>query len=470
MTAEELLDEALARYGAMSDIELGTEEMVVSLHRNLARLQHVVSRASGALERSGACQTNGARSTANFISQRCAISPTSASRELRRSKLCAEHEVVGRAFHAGMLSADHLDAIARIERTSTAEAITQAEELIVEQARHLSFSAFIRMLAYLDQVADPDGADDKAAHDRERRDVHLAPGFSGSYIGQITLDPISGEIVATELGRLERELFAADWTRAKAELGREPKAAELSRSSAQRRADALVEMATRSRSTPADAARPAPLFTVVVDHPTFAGRLIELASRTVVAPGALVPWLDNALVERVVFTTPRRADVGVRTRLFSGATRRAIEVRDLECSVPGCDVPAARCECDHIVPYAQGGETTQENGRMLCGFHNRLRNHQQLPGDPSSSPSQSSPPPEDLDESSAIGHLQPGAGRATDCTCIAEVSREPHSPAPALDLEGRSWKRDGPPTTSAQEETRDVADECFGPSSKQESA
>jgi hypothetical protein len=25
------------------------------------------------------------------------------------------------------------------------------------------------------------------------------------------------------------------------------------------------------------------------------------------------------------------------------------------------------------VPYAEGGPTTQENGRLLCGFHNRLR-------------------------------------------------------------------------------------------------
>ena len=29
---------------------------------------------------------------------------------------------------------------------------------------------------------------------------------------------------------------------------------------------------------------------------------------------------------------------------------------------------------DHILPAAQGGLTTQENGRLLCGFHHRLRN------------------------------------------------------------------------------------------------
>ena len=32
-------------------------------------------------------------------------------------------------------------------------------------------------------------------------------------------------------------------------------------------------------------------------------------------------------------------------------------------------------------PTPQAGETTQENGRLLCGFHNRLRNQREHPGD-----------------------------------------------------------------------------------------
>ncbi len=38
--------------------------------------------------------------------------------------------------------------------------------------------------------------------------------------------------------------------------------------------------------------------------------------------------------------------------------------------------PPQRCQIDHIVPYSKGGETTQENGRVYCSFHNRLRNHE----------------------------------------------------------------------------------------------
>ena len=74
-----------------------------------------------------------------------------------------------------------------------------------------------------------------------------------------------------------------------------------------------------------------------------------------------------------MFQPGGRVEVGATTRLFTGATRRAIELRDRECTHPYCDQRLEDCEVDHIVPYAAGGPTTQENGRLLCGFHNRLR-------------------------------------------------------------------------------------------------
>jgi hypothetical protein len=127
-------------------------------------------------------------------------------------------------------------------------------------------------------------------------------------------------------------------------------------------------------TAPKDGRRPEPLFTVLVDYETFSGRVCELANGTVVAPGALLPWLDGAYIERVVFDGPSRViDVGVTRRLFTGATRRAIEVRDRECFQDFCDEPADRCQADHVEPYAWGGRTTQENGRLACGHHNRKR-------------------------------------------------------------------------------------------------
>jgi hypothetical protein len=128
-------------------------------------------------------------------------------------------------------------------------------------------------------------------------------------------------------------------------------------------------MARRAQAVPAGARLPEPLFTVLVGYETLAGRVCELASGAVVTPATLLPWLNQAWVERVVFAGPKRVtNVGQRRRLFSGATRRAVEVRDRECYSEFCD-PAEECEIDHVVPFSKGGLTIDTNGRPACGYH-----------------------------------------------------------------------------------------------------
>lgn len=90
------------------------------------------------------------------------------------------------------------------------------------------------------------------------------------------------------------------------------------------------------------------------------------------SPSSVAGWLDEAWVERVVFEAPDRVkNVGVRRRIFAGATRRAVEVRDRECFEEFCDVPAEECQVDHVQPWAAGGLTVDTNGRVACGYHNR---------------------------------------------------------------------------------------------------
>jgi hypothetical protein len=187
-------------------------------------------------------------------------------------------------------------------------------------------------------------------------------------------DPISGEVVARTLGRIEKELFEADWAEARERVGENVSTSDVARTPAQRRADALVEMARRAGAMPAGARVPEPLFTVLVGYETFHGPLCELAAGTVVTPGSLLRWLDRAYIERAVFDGPSRViDVGVRRRLFDGATRRAVQLRDRKCFSPYCDEPADECDMDHVEPYSAGGLTVADNGRPACAYHNRWR-------------------------------------------------------------------------------------------------
>lgn len=109
------------------------------------------------------------------------------------------------------------------------------------------------------------------------------------WLGDLVLDPISGAIVSNQLRRIEDELFAAEWKEAKERLGEGATitGADLARTPTQRRADALVEMATRAGVAPENGRRPEPLFSVFVGYETFAGRMCQIADGAVVSPGTL---------------------------------------------------------------------------------------------------------------------------------------------------------------------------------------
>ena len=69
-------------------------------------------------------------------------------------------------------------------------------------------------------------------------------------------------------------------------------------------------------------------------------------------------------------------DLGRSSRLFTGASRKAIDLRDQECTTRGCHVPAAFCHAHHFrQPWSQGGNTNHNNGKLLCPFHHGRAHH-----------------------------------------------------------------------------------------------
>jgi hypothetical protein len=222
--------------------------------------------------------------------------------------------------------------------------------------------------------------EERAARKRDAgRRVHCSRTFGGKFALDGILPAIGGTIFAEELSRREQELFDEDVREARERLGHAPARWDLARTPEQRRCDALIEMAKRSAAYTNRHRRRRPLFTVLVGYDAFANTC-ELSNGTVVTPGQLVPFLSEAEVERVVFDGPSRVlDVGVRQRIFTGATRRAVEVRDRTCWHPSCDVPAEDCEVDHTQPYEMGGLTVQSNGRCGCKFQHRWRHKRTRP-------------------------------------------------------------------------------------------
>jgi hypothetical protein len=278
----------------------------------------------------------------------------------------------------------HVRRFAHARNRRTAQLLRRDEAMLVHHALTLSFGEFSTAIDYWSLHADPDGAEQSDLDRRDRRRVTLDQTLAGMWSGTMLLDPISGAIVAGELERLEQAMFDADRNDAKTRLGRDPRVGELARSADQRRADALVEMARRSTQTAAGDGGVAgrstkPLFTLVLGNDAFS-HLCQLASGQVLSPEAILPWIGQADLERILFAQgPNRSVAVSHKRTFTGALRRLIEVRDQLCYHEYCDIPAHRCQIDHIIPWTAGGPTSLDNGRLACGYHNRLRHRRRPP-------------------------------------------------------------------------------------------
>jgi hypothetical protein len=153
------------------------------------------------------------------------------------------------------------------------------------------------------------------------------------------LDAVGGTELATALRRIEKELFEADWAEAKKTHGDKVCLDHLTRTPAQRRADALVELARRAMAASKHRKDPRPLFVVHLGDDSLK-RMCELASGTVIAPGQLIPLLSEAEIERIVYAGPSRkvVDLGRKNRFFCKALRRAIQLRDRRCVNLGCTI------------------------------------------------------------------------------------------------------------------------------------
>jgi hypothetical protein len=242
-----------------------------------------------------------------------------------------------------------------------------------------------------------------------RRAVHTRRS-GGARVGEWVLDEVSGAIVETALD-------AVCGVPAKSDL----------RTRDQRRADALVTMASRVLQVGADltGAQVRPHIAVVVDAGTWsavqqhlaeaeaadaaviagavgtatagakpAGAPVakeatptsgvalpapsplpdvapaELEDGTLVPLGELARLLCDCEMTRVVMgagSVPM--DVGQTVRTYTKEIRRAVVTRDRTCQWPGCSIKAAWCEVHHIRWYSRGGPTSVDNGITMCTFH-----------------------------------------------------------------------------------------------------
>ncbi len=372
------IEQAETGLAALAQVDLAglTDVEVLELNEAAQRLRTLADgvcvRAASALDTSGAWAPEGAKSPAAWLQWRCRIQRGRAVTFLRCARELRTMPATEVALLAGQITVEHVRLLVDAKQLSP-EAFTADEDRLVGAAARLRVAQFEKALAYWKHLHEPDLTEQTAQEAFEARELSASRTMDDVVVVDALLDPVGGAIVLRELERLEQTLWEADWADARARVGDGACEQDLGRTRRQRRADALRLMAERSAAKPADATEPRVLLQALVGEESLS-RICELSNGQVVTPGQLVPVLSQADVERVVFDGPSKVlDVGVRRRLFTGATRTAVLVRDRGCTHPSCDTPLDRCEIDHIHPYEAGGETTQTNGQCLCAFHNRRK-------------------------------------------------------------------------------------------------
>jgi hypothetical protein len=237
-------------------------ERVLELRRMLDRLEGQWLKELAGVDGRGAAgadQDQEIGSTAGWLRTRLRMSPGAASSSVRtaralfRGPLTATAQALGR----GEVSVAHAHVLAHGTQHLPDHVTAEAEPVLVEAAGRLDPPRLRRVLGHLQQVADPEGADQQAARRQGRRGLWLSPTWEGMVAVDGLLEPEAGQSLLAALEPLARPADAHD-----------------PRSGAQRRADGLAELARRSleggRLPQAGGVRPQ--LTVTVDLDSLVGR------------------------------------------------------------------------------------------------------------------------------------------------------------------------------------------------------
>jgi len=346
-----------------SDLESGLTELAVAARRLFA----VQMRVLAAFDARGGGQIAGYRSTADWLAKTTGIPAGRAGWLVHTARaLRDELPATAAALAAGRIGEGDVRVIRHAQRR-LGERFAAVEAIVAGFAAEHSEAQTRALVDQLVQQYAPDDHDDEAEVSRERRRVHLSDSTDGWWHLDGLLDPATGAALKAAL-----DVFA------------EATGPDDTRSVAQRRCDALAEIAERSCDQ--------------VDRPTGVGHVRLTATPEQIAAGQQVAWPNGLLAPRtdvgvqscsaaVTLVEGIRVDdvhweplaVGFAERYASAAQRAALAVRDGDgCVHPGCSVPGWRCIAHHRRHWADGGRTDVDNMVLVCRYHHRRLHHGRL--------------------------------------------------------------------------------------------
>ena len=384
--------EVLANIDAADLPGAGVGEVVVELGAQLRQLEATQARLADRFCVSGAWGVDGARSGQAWITGRVNDSRGGVARMTRLGIMQRKYRVMGAAFRDGVVSAGHLQVLAKAHQRFPRLGImlTQAEEHIVELARVADPRRFERDLLALCHRVDPDAVD---ADDHDRRhDYYLRASTTlhGAVLVDGLLPPEVGALFLNALEAARRDVTTPDAT-TPAPAPTPESEGEAWVAVSQRNVDALQRLVTAAVAARDEAgsyvlpqvngARPVLSVTIALDslladsqHHAMGvlerfgvphAALTAASAQRLACDGVISPLMINA-EGQIIATLPN-------VRAVPAHIRKAVISRDTHCRFPHC---AQRIdEVHHIIYASHGGHTTMINLAGLCYYHHRLIHH-----------------------------------------------------------------------------------------------
>ncbi len=369
-------------------------EAIEAMHRSRSRTDAGLLLAVRSFSARGEHRVDGHVNVAAYLQHACGLKKREALRIARLSRFLDHQPVLEAAMVEGRISMDHLDLFTDAHRERFAEAWTEAYPLLVDYASEARFEDVARAVQRFADQLSPKDADDRFQEQVEGRSFTKAISMDGFGHLQGWFDPITYAIFAAEHDRLVAIEYQNDLAIAREVLGRDPdplELAQITRTPAQRSADAVRVMAQRSKTLAGGAVAATAEVVVHMTQDHYEAGVArdlgdesavgdpdgfcELDDGTPISPIAAVYLATIANFRRIVYGADDEIiSYGKARRGYSPPQYGALRAKYRRCAHPwGCGRTGRALQADHIDEHADGGPTDITNGQCLCGFHNRWK-------------------------------------------------------------------------------------------------
>lgn len=353
--AIDLLDVAADAVAMLDPLALTAEDLAagaIGLQRHIDRMKGLHARIVAAADSVGVWRTSSARNMADWLAGLTNTSYGDAASRVRLGEALGASPALADAVDQGEVTA------------ATAEALHDAvtkpapngdlKDLVdsVKGSGPRDAKAAAEKFREIHTTETPEQAEERRY---QQRSVRSTPATDGMVTTTVVLPSLESRQLHQAISHIAGKPGDGD-----------------TRTTEQRLADGLIQLCTAYAAGQLTGGRERPTVLITIDADSFNGASNEPG---VTAHGDRIPahivrrLAEQANLQRLIHAGTQILDLGREVRYATDSQYRALLARDGGCRVPGCHIPAAWCEVDHLVAWEDGGATDLSNMVLWCSHH-----------------------------------------------------------------------------------------------------